>query len=186
MRQFQYRNQHILAISDTHGQHRKLKIPASDIIVHCGDACTDGNESQLMDFFEWFSKLPIKYKIFVAGNHDLIFDLEPQEALLKIPRNIIYLENTGRTIKGIYFHALPARPWLHEAPDKPRKKIDFLLTHGPAYSILDKGSGCRFLSDFLQICQPAYHIFGHVHRLAGQEKVVEKTLCVNVCLETLN
>ena len=91
MFQIHYKDNHILAISDTHGHHQKLQIPECDIIIHCGDACTDGNETQLKDFFKWFSDLPVSKKIFIAGNHDLIFDLSIQrtneliEQLLAIP-----------------------------------------------------------------------------------------------------
>ena len=83
----------IIAISDTHGRHRLLAVPEADVIIHTGDACEDGNEDQLLDFFYWFSKLPVQYKIFVVGNHDLVFELEPERAKEMIPDNVTFLEN---------------------------------------------------------------------------------------------
>ncbi len=131
-----YKQKSFTAISDTHGKHRDVLIPKSDFLIHCGDACTDGNENELLDFFQWFAVQPARYKIFVAGNHDLVFDLEPERSIDFIPKNIIYLENESKMIDGIMFYAVAARPWLHEAP-LYGKDIDFLLTHGPAHAILD-------------------------------------------------
>ena len=41
----------IIAISDTHGLHRSSPVPEANIIIHTGDACEDGDEGQLLDFF---------------------------------------------------------------------------------------------------------------------------------------
>ncbi len=169
MKHLSHKNKKITLLSDTHGAHRDLNIPPTDIIVHCGDACNGGNLEELTDFFSWFSEFPADYKIFVPGNHDLIFDLEPELARGLVPKNVILLENNGCLIEGIRFHSVAARPWLHNMPELPKQPIDFLLTHGPALSILDNGSGCKLLYDYVKMLQPTYHIFGHVHETAGKE-----------------
>lgn len=46
----------IIAISDTHGRHRLLLVPEADVIIHTGDACEDGDEDQLLEFFHWYSE----------------------------------------------------------------------------------------------------------------------------------
>jgi hypothetical protein len=67
-----------------------------------------------------------------------------------IPKNVIYLENNYTEIAGISFYSVSARPWLHEFPQEKRK-IDFLLTHGPAYAILDLNLGCKQLLSYVKI-----------------------------------
>ncbi len=164
-----HNNKHITLLSDTHSAHRNLIIPRTDILVHCGDACNDGNLEELIDFFAWFSELPAVHKIFMPGNHDLIFDLEPEAAQDLVPKNVILFEDNGCSIAGIRFHALAARPWLHNFPELPKQAINFLLTHSPAFSILDNGTGCKLLYDYVKIIQPDFHIFGHIHETAGEE-----------------
>lgn len=174
-----YKGKSITAISDTHENHRALHIPETDILIHCGDACTDGNEEQLTDFFQWFSQQPAKHKIFVAGNHDLPFDLEPEEVLELLPKNVRYLENSGLTLEGISFFSVVARPWMYDVPEVP-KNLDFLLTHGPAKDVLDMGLGCQKLRKLLQKTKPVYHFFGHIHETAEQSMKLGGIHCVNV------
>jgi len=72
------KGQNVLLLSDTHGMHRQLDIPEGiDIIIHCGDICDAGDIGYLSDFFVWYAELPIPHKVFVHGNHDLPFELEP-------------------------------------------------------------------------------------------------------------
>ena len=64
----------ILHLSDTHCLHSKLTIPENiDVIIHSGDESNYRNvifnEPEFYDFLEWYIKLEIPNKIFVAGNH---------------------------------------------------------------------------------------------------------------------
>lgn len=178
MIEINYKSKTIIAISDTHGSHRKLILPKCDILIHCGDACSHGNEEQLYDFLQWFSEQNATHKIFVAGNHDLMFDLEPEDAITILPNNVIYLENRYTTINGISFYSAPARPRLHELPTID-KKIDFLITHGPAHSILDENRGCKTLLKFIEKQKPKFHLFGHIHSNAGLEVTIGDTKFIN-------
>lgn len=175
-----YKGSHIAAISDTHGNHRKLMIPDNtEIIVHCGDACSGGSASQLIDFFHWFSSLPIAFKIFVAGNHDLPFELEPEMALRLIPQNVCYLNNGGIVINNIHFYSLSARPWLHCREELPYG-TDVLITHGAPFGILDDGLGCPLLSEITVNKEIPIHLFGHIH--SNGNRILQKgsTLYYNV------
>ncbi|TAG51322.1 MAG: hypothetical protein EAZ27_13705 [Cytophagales bacterium] len=67
-------NMKIIAISDTHGLHRNLKIPSGDLLIHAGDVTEFGQDDELEDFLDWFALQPCKYKVFVAGNHDLFLE----------------------------------------------------------------------------------------------------------------
>jgi len=108
----------IVLISDTHNKHRNIYVlkpedslqnmdvlynisgnsfmPAeADMIIHAGDMSNMGYETEVEDFLKWFSELPYKYKILIAGNHDWLFELQrgiAKDMLKKYP-NIIYLEN---------------------------------------------------------------------------------------------
>jgi len=176
----EYKNKKLVFISGTHGNHRSLPVPPRDFLIHCGDACTDGDTYQLKDFFEWFTEQVPRYKIFIAGNHDLVFDLDPVEGKKIIPDNILLLENKFITIEGISFYSVSARPWLHEYPSEQRP-IDFLITHGPAFGILDFKLGCRNLKKFILKQKPVYHIFGHIHKTGGNRKKVGVSYSMNVC-----
>jgi len=177
-----YKQKSIIAVSDTHGRHGELHIPPTDFLIHCGDACTDGNKSQLDNSFRWFALQPARHKLFIAGNHNLPFDLEPEEAINMIPPEIVYIENRKVIIEGIVFYSVAARPWLHELPDT-KGEIDFLLTHGPAYSIVDLGVGCHKLLSYVRQTPPAYHLFGHIHELAQQDQKTKETTFFNVCIK---
>lgn len=174
-----YRDRTITAISDTHGAHRRLRLPQTDILIHCGDACTDGDEAQLQDFFAWFAAQPARHKLFISGNHDLPFELEPEEALALVPPGVRYLDNKMVRIEGIVFQSLPARPWLHGIPEI-KEKVDFLLTHGPAQGLLDAGLGCPILRGYVAALQPAFHLFGHIHETAGAQAQWGETQLQNV------
>ena len=49
---------------------------------------------------------------------------------------------------------------------------DFLITHGPAYSYLDRDMGCRQLFLDISIAKPKFHIFGHVHEEGLKRKAM--------------
>ena len=88
--------------------------------------------------------------MFVAGNHELQWELEPDEFLELFPQNIIFLENRSICLEEINFLSVPARMRLHSTPKiKLPEKTDFLLTHAPPKDILDNGFGCAILKKFV-------------------------------------
>ena len=175
MHKFTLKNQVIIALSDTHGHHRNFEIPNCDVVIHAGNACNDGDESQLADFFEWFSALPAKNKIFVAGNHDLIFDLDPEQVLKLIPKNVIFLENQSCVIEDILFYGVVARPWMNE-PHLLPKEVDVLISHAPAMGKIDEGSGCILLKELMEMAPPKVHLFGHIHSGGGRKEQDSNTI----------
>lgn len=66
----------VVCMSDTHSltSHIKFEIPDGDIFIHAGDFTRCGGENEVVNFSHWLSKLPHKYKIVIAGNHELSFD----------------------------------------------------------------------------------------------------------------
>jgi Icc-related predicted phosphoesterase len=178
MKVIKYNNQNILLLADTHGKHRLLSVPEDiHIVIHCGDICNDGNEEQIKDFFMWFSALRIPNKIFVHGNHDLPFELEPYHNQKLIPSNVFWLNNKAISIKGIVFCGINLIDYTMF--QCAQKSIDFLISHYPPYGILDSGFGSKEISQFVTQTRPKYHVFGHNHDNPGQEKTKE-TICMNV------
>ena len=88
-----YKGKRLFAFSDTHGRHRDLSIPQSaEILVCAGDVVSDFQENGLEDFLDWFSSCPAKLRLFIPGNHEVIFDICPEETRYLIPANITLLE----------------------------------------------------------------------------------------------
>lgn len=174
----------IIAISDTHGQHEKVKIPEGDLLIHAGDLTEYGTEEEVKDFLRWFAKQPCTYKVFIAGNHDLFFEQANQNkykifANLKA-ENVFYLQNSGITLEGIKIWGSPVTPYfLGMAFNKQRGEVirktwnkiptdtDILITHSPPYGILDQGLGCEELLANVIQRKPKLHVFGHIHNAYG-------------------
>lgn len=166
------RGDNIFAFSDTHGMYRRFSIPAdADILISAGDACEGFNPADLEDFSDWYTSIPAKLRIFVPGNHNRIFNQEPARARNLIPGGVAYLENEGIEFDGIKFYSVPARPYL-KTPVTIPSDVDFLITHGPAYSYLDRDLGCKQLFLSVASARPKYHIFGHVHEEGLQRKAM--------------
>ena len=69
----------ITHISDTHNKHNQLngKLPGGDILIHSGDITSIGRKDEVERFIKWFNGIDnYTHKIFIAGNHDLVFDRE--------------------------------------------------------------------------------------------------------------
>ena len=178
---FSHKGHIFFAFSDTHGMYRRLNVPSdSEILICAGDACEGFAPDQLKDFFAWYVNIPAKLRIFVIGNHDMVFDEQSEYARSLVPDGVVLLENDGIDFDGIRIHSIAARPYL-KAPVTLPEDIDILITHGPAYSHLDCGTGDKDM--FLAIAQarPKYHIFGHVHEEGlKRESVLGGTTFLNV------
>jgi Icc-related predicted phosphoesterase len=190
-------------LSDTHSFHNLLKVPYDiDMIIHSGDCSNPrdpyNNEPEVRDFIDWFKMIPVKYKIYVAGNHDT--SIEKKLVTKKDFENagIIYLENESVTIEGINFFGSPHTPQFGQwAFMKDRVKLerfwrmaipedtDVVITHGPPRGVLDKSydrnhnmesCGDKSLLNRVLEIEPAYVLFGHIHNCkdiinAGMQKL---------------
>ncbi len=194
-----------VAISDTHGKHLELTdLPDADCIIHAGDVSGRGLPSEVANFLQWFDRLNYTHKIFIAGNHDFFFeDAKAEEVQSIIPEGVTYLNDSGIEIEGIYIHGSPVQPvffdWAFnrkrgEEIDQHWQLIpehtDILITHGPAYGILDqtvRGQkvGCEDLLRRIETVKPQYHIAGHIHEAYGVQKVGDTTF-VNASVVNFN
>jgi len=173
----------IVSISDTHSKHNELEIPECDLFIHGGDFTyfSNGGESEIIDFLTWFSLQPAKHKVFIAGNHEVLWESKEQYFKNKIPEGVYYLNDSMVEIDGIKIWGSPITPYFYGwAYNRNRgeeiKKhwdlipddIDILVTHGPAFGIMDKAGnehvGCEELLFALQRVKPKMHLHGHMHR----------------------
>lgn len=162
-----------VAISDTHGCHRQLNLPAGDVLIHAGDVCDRGNREQVEDFFEWFSSLDYQHKIIIWGNHD--FDLQTKQCLFPsvMPDGVVCLGNQGIAIGASKIWGVPS-DWSKQGErwDLIPEDVDLLITHRPPFRVLDRSrlhghQGSRSLAERLVNVQPKVHLFGHIHREYG-------------------
>ena len=165
----------ILHLSDTHSCHHRLRdLPEADMVVHSGDFCMVGSEQEAIDFLNWFCDLPYRHKIFISGNHDECLYGANIDGL---DDNVHYLCNSGIEIDRLKFYGVPMfmgdcvtdRQNLNY--DKIPIDTDVLITHSPAYGILDFDDDINFGSEeLLQAVtnvNPYVHLFGHIHKQHG-------------------
>ncbi|KAG4078701.1 hypothetical protein HA402_015291 [Bradysia odoriphaga] len=66
----------IVCMSDTHSltPYIKFDVPDGDIFIHAGDFTKCGKMEEVQEFNNWIAQLPHRYKVVIAGNHELSFD----------------------------------------------------------------------------------------------------------------
>lgn len=194
----------VVFISDTHGKQnwiaREYDFPPADMIIHAGDVSMTGDIWDVEPFLQWFSELPYEYKVFIAGNHDFLFDVNKYIAQSMIPENVIYLQDSGVEIEGLKLWGSPVTPpfmsWAFNVDTDKRIEhwnmipddTDILITHGPPYGELDLSTykhehvGCPYLASAVkERIRPKIHVFGHVHTDYGVEEG-KYTTFVNACV----
>ena len=165
----------ILHLSDTHNCHHRLRdLPEADVVVHSGDFCMVGTEQEAIDFMNWFCDLPYRHKIFICGNHDACMYGANIEGL---DSNVHYLCNSGIEIEGIKFYGVPmfTEDCISDRQNRNYSNIpidtDVLITHSPAFGILDFDDNIHYGSEELLTRLSALnlraHLFGHIHANHG-------------------
>lgn len=182
-------------ISDTHGYHNLLTIPNDiDIVIHSGDASNSRapylNEHEFIQFWNWFDNLPIKYKIYVPGNHDTFLEHSISKTFRKSIKDNQYVNNTYLLIndfiiiEDLKIWGSPVTPqfnnWAfminrnktHKVWNNIVESSNIVITHGPPKYILDWTEdikrnvinvGDKNLLNKIKEIEPEYHLFGHVH-----------------------
>ena len=177
----------IVAFSDLHGQYSKkltglFNSHPADILLFAGDlqknSFDDGKE-----FLQWLDKLPYEHKVLTFGNHDCNYIYMLEQA--KHYNNIHFLFNQSIVLQGIKFFGSPNSrifgSWSFMNTEKELKEIydtipndtNILITHTPAYEILDltcsgESAGSYSLRKRIQeLKHLKYHISGHIHEGYG-------------------
>ncbi len=174
-----------VAISDTHGLHRKLSVPDGDLLLVTGDITNRGMLSEVEDFDRFLGGLPHRCKVVIAGNHDFCFEREPEEARAALTE-AIYLCDESYRFEALTIYGSPWQPkfcdWAFNLPrgEALAQKwaaipadTDILLTHGPPAGVLDRTHhgrevGCADLSLRLREISVRVHLFGHIHEAYGR------------------
>lgn len=198
----------VVCISDTHLQHKGWEVPDGDILIHAGDATWTGTPDEINQFAQWFRALPHRHKIFVPGNHDWLFERDPERArALMMGEHVSVLIDEGIEIEtagqGIRIYGSPWQPWFHawafnlhrhsetlrEKWDKIPLGLDILVTHGPPWGRCDETVdgylvGCEWLRIAVDKKKPKYHIFGHIHNGYGRSEDPDtKFINASICNE---
>jgi Icc-related predicted phosphoesterase len=177
----------IVCLSDTHNCNELIDVPDGDILIHAGDATGRGTVAEVQEFNKWLSNLPHKYKIFVAGNHDWLFETNNLYARSLLSKSVFYLQDSAVEIEGLKIYGSPWQPrffdWafnlmrgaeLAEKWQMIPDDTDILITHGPPNGILDEvpreffieNTGCEELKKKVEELSKnslKLHIFGHIH-----------------------
>jgi predicted phosphohydrolase len=180
-------------LSDTHSQHNRIITTGGDLIVHAGDISYRGTIQEIMPFLEWYGKLPYKYKVLVAGNHDWLFEKAHQVCKEECERQgIILLQDSGVEIEGIKIWGSPVQPefcaWAFNRERGAKIKAhwdlipndtEVLITHGPPMNILDRtfhneNVGCQDLWYKILETQVKLHVFGHIHEGRGHKRFMDR------------
>jgi predicted phosphodiesterase len=187
----------ITLISDTHTKHRQLEgfLPGGDLLIHAGDLMNSGYApSEAIEFMNWFeSQSQYDKKVFIAGNHDRLFEDEPSfiQQLLGERPTIDYLQDETLALydmdedRSVKIYGSPWQPefynWAFNLPKGGQalfnkwaaipEYTDILITHGPPQDHLDVSGppynephlGCALLRLKVDKQPPKIHVFGHIH-----------------------
>lgn len=186
-----------ILVSDTHSLHDQVEIPDGDVLLHSGDFCNRGTEAEMYAFNVWMGKLPHKYKIAIAGNHDKICEkfipgnkygsVIGRDKIAELTSNFTYLCDSGVWVGDKFIYGSPWQPeyydWAFNLPrngwqlkQKWRAIPDYtsiLLTHGPVEGLLDltkRGDhcGCALLKERITtLPNLKLHVAGHIHEAYG-------------------
>jgi Icc-related predicted phosphoesterase len=184
----------ITFISDTHNKHEYLTSKAydnilgsGDVLVHAGDISMMGKTGEIKSFLDWFSNVDYTHKIFIAGNHDWGFELVSDIAPEYKEKGVHYLFDNMVELDGVKIYGSPWQPefydWAFNLPrgEKLAEKwakipegLDILVTHGPAYGMVDHtiqglNVGCQDLLNRILDVKPKIHVCGHIHWAYGQK-----------------
>lgn len=188
----------ITLISDTHTKHHELSwdstdLPGGDLLIHAGDLMNSGrSEIDIHSFCEWFESLnQYEHKVFIAGNHDRMFENYPEKAMQIVNsyKWINYLQDdwikVGDDREMVKIYGSPWQPefysWAFNLPkggpelaskwEAIPADTDILITHGPPQDHLDMSGppynephlGCALLREKVDEQPPKIHVFGHIH-----------------------
>lgn len=133
-----------------------------------------GTEAEAIDFLNWLCDLPYAHKVFICGNHD---ECLYGASIDGLDTNVHYLCNSGVEIDGVKFYGVPmfVNDCITDRQSRSISKIpadtDVLITHSPAYGILDFDYNINYGDEQLLTkvtnVKPRLHLFGHIHAQHG-------------------
>jgi Icc-related predicted phosphoesterase len=194
----------IAAISDQHGF--LPEVPPCDLLLIAGDICpvtnhgVDFQERWLrFEFREWLQRLPARKIVFIAGNHDFVF--EQRRDFLPAGYPATYLQDSGIEWEGLHIWGTPWQPrffdWAFNLSEPELAKkwelipdgTDILIVHGPPRDYGDgvpeahgiRRCGSPSLLERIRKVGPKVAVFGHIHEGRGEWRIGD-TVLANVTL----
>lgn len=187
----------IVCVSDTHRQLEQIEIPDGDILIHAGDLTMQGRLVEVATELQKLAQLPHAVKIFVAGNHDRLFEKDPMLARSLVrdvaSAGVVYLEESYTVAHGLKIWGSPWQPafgnWAFnydraegvERWSTMPDDADVVVTHGPPQgygdvveSYVSENVGCWDLLNAIAHVKPRLHVFGHIHSGRGVYKGTDR------------
>lgn len=188
-------------ISDLHGEYPVLE--GGDLLIVAGDLTSNDSEKAWCEFENWIFGQNYKEKVIIGGNHDNFLSTQNEHNFWRYwdKINVTYLCDSGIELEGLKIWGSPWTPWFKQVNShatnfmKPDIDLDqywdlipddtdILITHTPAYGILDGveqfdgtlfhcGSQTLF-NTLRKRVRPKLHIFGHIHEGYGVEKLMPR------------
>src|SRR6478672_2072725 len=179
----------VVAASDLHGY--LPDVPPCDLLLLAGDLCpvTDHSSATQAQFLagpfkDWLERVPAKHVVGIAGNHDFIFERDPD----LVPRGLrwTYLQDAGAGVGGFNVYGTPWQPWFYDWAFnlRPEEELaekwamipdgtDILVCHGPPYGYGDRTvrgdhTGSTSLLERIERVRPRLVVFGHIHEGRGR------------------
>lgn len=192
----------IVCFSDTHGLEDQIQIPDGDALIFCGDLCCGGRIEEYYRFAQFMRKQKHSLKIIVAGNHDWLFQREPQQAK-QIFEGVTWLHDNAISIGRDTIYGTSWQPtffnWAFNRTEQELSELysriffetTVLVTHCPPYEVLDvnrDGQNCGSVAlkeRANNLPYLRYHLFGHIHGNWG-EHFDGKCSSINCCVLTEN
>jgi len=182
----------ITLISDTHLKHNEITqdLPGGNLLLHAGDISSMGYQHEVQQFCKWFNNVEnYDHKIFIAGNHDWGFqnNVEKIMEIVNSYKTVNYIQDETISVgddKMVNIYGSPWQPefynWAFNLPkngveiaakwDAIPDNTDILITHGPAFGVLDTVAGkmwdnlgCQLLTNKIKSIKPKIHVCGHIH-----------------------
>lgn len=201
----------IVCISDTHTYHKRVVVPAGDILVHAGDFCGRGDPLEVGHFLDWMEGLPHKVKIVVPGNHDICVanDEEVRKEFAKSGIHLLIDEEYIDYRSGLHFYGVPWTPdfypdtWSFQycqagcTPEEIWNKVpdctDVIISHGPPHGCADQiiphvnqHLGSEVMRDCIHDRKDTLQgvICGHIHGGYGHHKNEDGVSIINAAINT--
>lgn len=149
-----------VAISDTHNYHSLLPLPPPpdaqiDVLLHAGDWSNVGEQADVDAFTSWIRALPLKFKVVIAGNHDVSFD---ESAYLPSLRRRF---NHRTTVDSKAAKAALTAGFAHEAFDAATTPFPAFDPEGGVAYLEDSGISIAGIRIWGSPWQPEFYNWGY-------------------------
>lgn len=196
------------ALSDIHGNLID-NIDPCDVVLIAGDIFPLDIQSTTVKasvwlcqkFIPWAESLPCDKVVFIAGNHDFLFEQLPESEIMDVlPRKIVYLEDEIYDYHGVKIFGTPwcmNEKWAFYTDDeseyKEIPKCDILVTHQPpmlgSVGVIHqpgwnymKTFASKELANRIKEIKPKFVVCGHVHSGNHVAEEINGTTIINVSI----